>query len=104
MHVYYTYTYACLLYVCIHTNVQSHIILCAHVYIHVCICTVCMHTHHHTITHNTMYAQEDKTEWHLDPGESISIGFIFNPLEPKVYTWSMQVFVKIHVQLHTYIQ
>lgn len=34
---------------------------------------------------------QDKEDGHLEPGETETLGFVFNPLEPKMYTFSMGV-------------
>ena len=38
-----------------------------------------------------VFTCEDRSDGHLEPGESTTIGFIFNPLEPKMYEWDMMV-------------
>jgi len=38
-----------------------------------------------------VFTCEDRSDGHLEPGESTTVGFIFNPLEPKMYEWDMMV-------------
>mmetsp|Transcript_9855 Transcript_9855/g.22507 ORF Transcript_9855/g.22507 Transcript_9855/m.22507 type:complete len:1836 (-) Transcript_9855:105-5612(-) len=35
----------------------------------------------------------DNTDWHLEPGESLTMRWVFNPLEAKMYSWQLPISV-----------
>lgn len=38
-----------------------------------------------------IFTCEDRSDGHLEPGETATVGFIFNPLKPRMYEWNMTV-------------